>query len=117
MIGAMKNLKRFNVYTVRENNDYSCTTFNKTDSFFNDDIYLQPILEDDPFLFAFDEDCEDSVEETLDLNKIEPTTELEKKLTSLLLKSQQDLESLQEQFDDYKLTVKKTFYDTLEDKN
>jgi protein arginine N-methyltransferase 3 len=72
-------------------------------------------LENDPLLFAFEdsEEEEEEEEEAIDLNKVEPTTELEKKLLSLLFKAKEDLNNLQGQFEDYKSTVKRTFYDTL----
>ncbi|KAG1047676.1 hypothetical protein G6F43_009892 [Rhizopus delemar] len=102
-------------YKVQEDASYSCTTFDKNDSFFKDDKYLQPVLENDPLLFAFEdsEEEEEEEEEAFDLNKVEPTTELEKKLLSLLFKAKEDLNNLQGQFEDYKSTVKRTFYDTL----
>ncbi|KAG0967714.1 hypothetical protein G6F31_003528 [Rhizopus arrhizus] len=93
-------------YKVQEDASYSCTTFDKNDSFFKDDKYLQPVLENDPLLFAFEdsEEEEEEEEEAIDLNKVEPTTELEKKLLSLLFKAKEDLNNLQGQFEDYKST-------------
>lgn len=86
----------------------------------SDDQYLQPVLEDDPLLFAFDDDEDFEEEEekeeekdVLDLEKVEPTTELEKKLLQMLIESQEELKNLKGQFEEYKSTVKRTFYDTL----
>ncbi|CAO3697388.1 unnamed protein product [Rhizopus microsporus] len=105
---------------VKENDDYTNTSFDKKESFLSDDQYLQPVLQDDPLLFAFDddEDFEEDEEkkeekDVLDLEKVQPTTELEKKLLQMLIESQEELKNLKGQFEEYKSTVKRTFYDTL----
>ncbi|KAI9274207.1 hypothetical protein BY458DRAFT_539499 [Sporodiniella umbellata] len=90
---------------VKENAGYSETSFDKTNDLFKQDVYLQPVLEDDVFLFAFDDDQgSDLQEDRLDPAQVQPTTSLEKQLLKSLLESQASLKTLQQQFDDYKLT-------------
>lgn len=77
----------------------------------DDDQYLQPVLENDTLLFGFEELEEEETALT------EPTTALEKQLYKMLQIAQENAINLQGQFEDYKETVKKTFYDTLGDKH
>lgn len=97
--------------------------FTGKEDFFNQDNYLQPVLEDDPLLFAFEElDVEDDNEELpqpqvdiskIDLSRVEPATELEKQLLKLLKATQETTTNLEGQFEEYKSMVKKTFFDPL----
>ncbi|KAI8884698.1 S-adenosyl-L-methionine-dependent methyltransferase [Backusella circina FSU 941] len=89
-------------------------TLNGKEGFWEEDQYLQPVLENDTLLFGFEELEEEEVEEVV---TAEPTTALEKHLYKLLQIAQENAINLQGQFGDYKETVKKTFYDTLADKN
>ncbi|KAI8989259.1 hypothetical protein BDB01DRAFT_781150 [Pilobolus umbonatus] len=83
-----------------------------------DDKYLQPVMEDDTLLFAFEEldDCNEEDESDmkpvseLDLSIIKPSTELEKKLLEMLANSQEYIINLEGQFEEYKCMVKKKFY-------
>ncbi|CAO3612521.1 unnamed protein product [Mucor hiemalis] len=94
-----------------------------SESFWEDDKYLQPVLADDALLFAFEEldDEEENVQEqkpfaplpSIDLTKIQTTTELETQLLKLLVATQENTVNLEGQFEEYKSMVKKTFFDSI----
>lgn len=97
---------------IRQQNLQVPLEFTGKESFWNQDIYLQPVLEDDPLLFAFEElDLSDN-ETPIDLT---PKTELEKHLLELLKATQENTANLQGQFEEYKAMVKKTFFEPLND--
>ncbi|KAI8142597.1 S-adenosyl-L-methionine-dependent methyltransferase [Fennellomyces sp. T-0311] len=92
-----------------------------SEDFWDDDELLQPVLEDDALLFAFEElevaDDEEIQEDenrnrttdAVDLTGIKPTTELEQQLLQLLKNSSERGKQLQQQFEEYKTMVKSTF--------
>ncbi|KAI9313043.1 S-adenosyl-L-methionine-dependent methyltransferase [Dichotomocladium elegans] len=91
------------------------------EDFWENDEFLQPVMEDDALLFAFEE-LEiaeplhiEEPEERFDLSTIQPSTELEKRLVALLQKTDEKYANLKNQFDDYKTMVKKTFLDNILD--
>lgn len=90
-----------------------------SESFWNDDKYLQPVLADDALLFAFEELDEDTPTEafaplpSIDLTQVTTTTELEKQLLKLLMATQETSVNLEGQFEEYKTMVKKTFFDSI----
>ncbi|KAI8982407.1 S-adenosyl-L-methionine-dependent methyltransferase [Mycotypha africana] len=104
---------------------------NGEEKFWEDEVYLKPVLEDDPLLFAFEElefvenENQQQQEPTItssnttsnsalpDLINLKATTELEKHLLSLLEASQESKINLEGQFEEYKQMVKKTFYEPL----
>ncbi|KAI8084389.1 S-adenosyl-L-methionine-dependent methyltransferase [Gilbertella persicaria] len=84
--------------------------FTGKESFWKEDAYLQPVLEDDALLFAFDE--LDAPE--INPSQMEPTTPLERHLAGLVQQAQEQAVNLQGQFEAYKSSVKKRFYEPLE---
>ncbi|KAI9306697.1 S-adenosyl-L-methionine-dependent methyltransferase [Cunninghamella echinulata] len=111
--------------------------FTGKESFWNDDTLLQPVLDDDALLHAFEElDLLDETEgdeyhlvdkttgnttattmtnKPIDITKIQPTTDLEIQLLQLLQETLERNQNLEGQFEQYKTTVKSTFYDHLLD--
>ncbi|KAI9486739.1 MAG: hypothetical protein EXX96DRAFT_516992 [Benjaminiella poitrasii] len=113
---------------VQNNSDFNANnvkSFTGKENFWTDDAYLQPTMPDDSLLFTFEDmdegdDTDNSIDEqkeaqttsTLsftDLSKVKPTTDLERQLLELLRTSQDTLENLKGQFDEYKAMVKKTW--------
>lgn len=96
-----------------------------TEKFWEDDKYLQPVLADDALLFAFEELDEEQEQEqeqqkpfaplpSIDLTKIQTSTELENQLLKLLVATQENTVNLEGQFEEYKAMVKKTFFDSID---
>ncbi|EPB81838.1 hypothetical protein HMPREF1544_11422 [Mucor circinelloides 1006PhL] len=112
---------------VKANPEFNSVQFNGTEAFFNDDKFLQPVLDDDALLFAFEElDLDDNeapaatAEETafaplptIDISQIQTSTELERQLLKLLQATQENTSNLEGQFEEYKNMVKKTFFEPL----
>ncbi|KAI8643514.1 S-adenosyl-L-methionine-dependent methyltransferase [Parasitella parasitica] len=110
---------------VKANPDFTSIQFDGSESFFDDDKYLQPVLDDDALLFAFedlelDDEAFAANEETpfaplsiINLPQIETTTDLERQLIKLLQAAQENTKNLEGQFEEYKEMVKKTFYEPL----
>ncbi|KAI7858484.1 S-adenosyl-L-methionine-dependent methyltransferase [Circinella umbellata] len=98
-------------------------TLTGQEEFWEDDELLQPVMEDDALLFAFEEleiADDDQLEEEeeqhkaltqrkFDFSTIKPTTELENQLLQMLKNSSERSSQLQEQFEEYKKMVKSTF--------
>ncbi|CDS11451.1 hypothetical protein LRAMOSA03714 [Lichtheimia ramosa] len=93
------------------------------EDFWEDDELLQPVMEDDALLFAFEElEIADDIPEDMtekeaqvDLSNIHPTTELEKKLLAMLHSADERYSELKSQFENYQTMVKKTFLDNIID--
>ncbi|CAO3642513.1 unnamed protein product [Cunninghamella blakesleeana] len=112
--------------------------FTGKEEFWNDDTLLQPVLDDDALLHAFEElDLLDEAEgeeyqlvnkssennntittntiKPFNFNTIKPTTELEGRLLDILQEVLERNKNLEGQFEQYKDTVKATFYNNLLD--
>lgn len=112
---------------VKGNPEFNNVQFNGSEPFFNDDKYLQPVLDDDVLLFAFEEldlsnndlAADSSSEQafaplpTIDISQIQTSTELERQLLNLLQATQENTNNLKGQFEEYKNMVKKTFFEPL----
>ncbi|SAL98208.1 hypothetical protein [Absidia glauca] len=95
------------------------------EAFWDDDSLLQPVLEEDALLHAFEElellDEEDDQPVTgapmpqVDLAKVQPSTDLEQQLLRLLQDTLDRSKNLEGQFEEYKSMVKTTFFDNLVD--
>ncbi|KAI9498210.1 S-adenosyl-L-methionine-dependent methyltransferase [Zychaea mexicana] len=102
-------------------------TLTGTEDFWEDDELLQPVLEDDALLFAFeelevaDDDQLQKEEERhrsankIDFSSIKPNTELESQLLQMLKNSSENSKQLQQQFEEYKNMVKSTFLSNIID--
>jgi protein arginine N-methyltransferase 3 len=107
-------------HQVQAGND-APKTFSGKESFWTDDQFLQPVLEDDALLFAFEDlDLDDNEEEaafselpSIDISQVKTTTDLERQLLQLLEVSRANASQAADQFEEYKSMVKKTFYDPL----
>ncbi|CEP18633.1 hypothetical protein [Parasitella parasitica] len=116
---------------VKINPEFINIDFNGSESFFNDDKYLQAVLDDDALLYTFEEleidddhapvalDDEASVAAftTIDISQIETSTDLERQLLKLLQATQENTKNLEGQFEEYKSMVKKTFFEPLDNEN
>ncbi|KAL1936526.1 hypothetical protein VTP01DRAFT_660 [Rhizomucor pusillus] len=94
------------------------------EDFWDDDELLQPVMEDDALLFAFEEleidDAEANEENQVtksnfDLSSIKPSTDLERYLLKMLQAAEEKNVELQRQFDQYKARVQNTFLNILAD--
>ncbi|ORX45302.1 S-adenosyl-L-methionine-dependent methyltransferase [Hesseltinella vesiculosa] len=104
--------------------DYSLTG---QESFWDDDTLLQPVLEEDALLHAFEELELDDREQTAapsvsqptandltaQLAQVQPKTPMEAQLLQLLHSTLEKNTNLEGQFDEYKSMVKSTFYDKM----
>ncbi|KAF7729840.1 hypothetical protein EC973_003574 [Apophysomyces ossiformis] len=101
-------------------------TITGSEPFLENDEFLKPVLENDALLFAFEEleiadDMEEPVREQMinakqiDLSNVQPATDLERQLLQLLQQNQTQVKILEEQFNDYKAMVKRTFFDNIAD--
>ncbi|KAL1925666.1 uncharacterized protein VTP21DRAFT_549 [Calcarisporiella thermophila] len=83
-----------------------------SESFLNDDTYLAPVLDNDTFLYTFEE-AEEDLSETVTVWKRpqdpECTTELEHELINRLRLAEEQLHAVDQQFSEYRNMVKKTF--------
>ncbi|KAI9031699.1 hypothetical protein CLU79DRAFT_694099, partial [Phycomyces nitens] len=101
---------------VKENPELASTKEYKLtgkETFWEDDALLQPVLEDDALLHAFEElEIIEEEEEkakghpVLDLSSIVPTTELEHSLIQLVKHSQEKAKAIEEQFNEYKAMIR-----------
>lgn len=105
--------------------------FTGSEDFWENDELLQPVLENDALLFAFEElEIADDTEEDSyaqekqqepqtpaapDLSKIQPTTDLERQLLQLVQQTQARCNQVEAQYDEYKSMVKQTFLDNIAD--
>ncbi|KAI8388385.1 S-adenosyl-L-methionine-dependent methyltransferase [Radiomyces spectabilis] len=109
-------------------------TLHNKQAFADKDELLQPVLESDSLLHAFeeleiaDEEFESNVAarvptpeqqqqqpHQVDVSHVEPTTMLEQQLLQLLKATKDEVQNLEGQFTEYKAMVKKTFYDNVAD--
>ncbi|KAL0084767.1 C2H2-type zinc finger transcription factor [Phycomyces blakesleeanus] len=113
---------------VKENPELANTKEYKLtgkETFWEDDTLLQPVLEDDALLHAFEEleiieEEEEKAKgnpvrkfnpESVDLSFIVPTTELEHSLLQLVKHSQDKAKAVEEQFNEYKAMIRRTFFE------
>lgn len=109
---------------VQAGNDIT-KTFSGKESFWTDDQFLQPVMEDDALLFAFEDlDINDDIDEdeaelaftklpNIDITQVKASTDLERQLLKLLQATKANANQVADQFEEYKSMVKKTFYDPL----
>ncbi|GBC02976.1 hypothetical protein RclHR1_04910009 [Rhizophagus clarus] len=110
-------------------------TVQNIQSVINDDVYLKPVLEDDPLLYAFDyvEDDDDEFDKVIDNNifemksrdqsiEVNPTTPLEHELLKKLRLAEERLfntearfKTIESQFNEYRNMVKNSFLDVYSD--
>ncbi|KAJ3285916.1 hypothetical protein HK104_009250 [Borealophlyctis nickersoniae] len=92
----------------------------KNAAWIEDDTFLQPVVDDDPLLYAFEDEDDDDLQSALASSSLTPqpsstsqsseSTQLQEALQRATL-AERRLEELQRAFEQYKELVKKTFLD------